>query len=407
MLKKRYLVTATTFPKWAGDSAPRFVLDICIALQQQGATILVLVPHSKGSKFSEIIEGVNIVRYPYFFPFEMERISGEGIVAKLKNNPLLYFVMPFFLLSQFFATALCIARFKPNHILAYWVIPQGLIAYLLSIVNHRIKYTAISLGGDAVLINKNSSIRFISRLILSRASQVIAISSNLKKKLIEAGISDEKVYVQSMGVWLTEETMMINRDRDIDIVFVGRLEEKKGVTFLVDALYQLHLEGIIFNAVIIGNGSLYNVLNNRVTQCGLNDSVHLNGSLPLSEVKKILRRSKIFVLPSIDLSDDVEGLPTIILDAMSQKTAVIATDAGGVPDVVIHNVNGMLVPQKQPSEIAFAIKKLFTDEVLRNNLAERAYELIKSDYTYLVIAKKLFRIIEGNIHAGIIEKKVV
>jgi glycosyltransferase involved in cell wall biosynthesis len=392
MLKKKYLVTATTFPKYVGDSAPRFVLDICIALQQQGVTILVLAPHAKGSKFSEVIEGVNVVRYPYFFPFGLERLSGEGIVAKLKRNPLLNIILPFFLLSQLFFTALCIARFRPDHVLAYWVVPQGLIAYLLGIVNRRMRYSVVSLGGDAVLINKNVAIRQVARLILKRATQVIAISSNIKKKLIDAGVFDAKVNIVSMGVWLSEVSIRVNRD--IDFVFVGRLEEKKGVEYFIDALYQLHKDGMRFNAVIVGNGTLYGELSKRVAQSGLNDTLHLTGSLPLNEVRNILRRSKIFVLPSINLADDVEGMPTIILDAMSQKTAVVATDAGGVTDVVINNVNGILVPQKQPSEIALAIKILLADEVMRNNLVVKAYELIKSDFTYAVIAKKLIRIIE-------------
>jgi glycosyltransferase involved in cell wall biosynthesis len=228
MLKKKILVTATTFPKYAGDTAPRFVLDICIALQQQGVTILVLAPHTKGSKFSEVIEGVKVARYPYFFPFNLERLSGEGIVAKLKQNPLLYFVLPFFMLSQLSFTALYIARFKPDRILAYWIIPQGFVAYLLSIVNPKISYLAISLGGDAMLVNKNDIIRSIARLILTRASQVIAISSNIKTRLIEAGATKEKVNILSMGVRMPEVSLTINRDRDIDIAFVGRLEEKKG-----------------------------------------------------------------------------------------------------------------------------------------------------------------------------------
>jgi len=141
-------------------------------------------------------------------------------------------------------------------------------------------------------------------------------------------------------------------------------------------------------------------LTKRVDQSGLQNAVRLTGALPQSEVKNILGRSKIFVLPSINLADDVEGMPTVILEAMSQKAVVVATDAGGVTDVVKNNFNGVLVPQKQSSEIAMALKKLLTDEVLRNNLAIQAYELVKTDYTYGVIAKKLIRIMEGNSHAG-------
>jgi len=398
MVKKKYLVTATTFPKYVGDSAPRFVLDTCIALKKQGAMILVLAPHAKGSKFSEVIEGVNVVRYPYFFPFDLERLSGEGIVAKLKRNPLLNIVLPFFLLSQLLFTALCIVRFKPDHILANWIVPQGLVAYLLSVVNCRIRYSVISHGGDAALINKNNLIRHVGRLVLRHATQVVAVSSYIKKRLIEAGVPEGKVNIVSMGVWLSEESIKVNRD--IDFVFVGRLEAKKGVEYLIDALYQLQMDGMRFNAVIVGNGSLYNDLTKRVDQSGLQNAVRLTGALPQSEVKNILGRSKIFVLPSINLADDVEGMPTVILEAMSQKAVVVATDAGGVTDVVKNNFNGVLVPQKQSSEIAMALKKLLTDEVLRNNLAIQAYELVKTDYTYGVIAKKLIRIMEGNSHAG-------
>jgi glycosyltransferase involved in cell wall biosynthesis len=173
------------------------------------------------------------------------------------------------------------------------------------------------------------------------------------------------------------------------------------VAYLIDALHQLQIDGIKFNATIVGNGSLHNVLSKQIERLGLSDSVSLIGSLPLNEVKDILGRSKLFILPSIDLPDDVEGLPTIILDAMSQMAVVIATNAGGVTDVVKNNVNGILVAQKQPAELAKAINKLLSDEALRNNYAERAYELVKADYTYDVIAKKLIGIIEGDFHTRV------
>jgi L-malate glycosyltransferase len=345
-----------------------------------------------------VMEGVNVFRFPYFFPYKLERLSGEGIVEKLKKNPLLSLLLPFFFFSQILFTALCIARFKPDHILANWVVPQGLTACLLNAIKCTVPYSVISHGGDAALINKNDFTKHIGRLVLKRASRVVAVSSYIKKRLIEAGMPGKKVNTVSMGVWLSERSIKVNRD--IDFVFVGRLEAKKGVKYLIDALHQLHMEGMRFKAVIIGNGSLYNDLSKRVERFGLQNLVCLTGALPQSEVKNILGRSKIFVLPSINLTDDVEGMPTVILEAMSQKAVVLSTDAGGVTDVIKNNINGVLVPQKQPFEIARVLKMLLKNEVLRNYLVKQAYETVKTDYTYDVIAQKLIRIMEGNSHAG-------
>ena len=93
----RALVLATTYPRWEKDSTPHFVFDLNQQLAPKVET-WVLVPHFGGAKYSEEMEGVRIIRFPYFFPTRLQRLCYEGgILPNLKSSWLARFQLPFFL----------------------------------------------------------------------------------------------------------------------------------------------------------------------------------------------------------------------------------------------------------------------------------------------------------------------
>ena len=127
--KPTILVLASTFPRWKGDTEPRFVYDLCLRLKEE-FSIVILAPHAKGTKLKEEMDGLQVHRYRYA-PEGLENLAYEGgITAKLKGNKLNYLILPLFFLGQWLAILKLLKQQPVKVIHAHWLIPQGILALL-------------------------------------------------------------------------------------------------------------------------------------------------------------------------------------------------------------------------------------------------------------------------------------
>ena len=150
------------------------------------------------------------------------------------------------------------------------------------------------------------------------------------------------------------------------IVSIGRLVPKKGMSYLVEACAALRDRNVIFRTVIIGDGEERVPLERLIKRLALEQQVTLVGALVQSDVIATLSRANLFVLPCIVSNDgDMDGLPTVILEAMAIGIPVISTRLAGIPEMIHHQINGMLVEQKQVKELADAIQTLLESNELR------------------------------------------
>ena len=132
------------------------------------------------------------------------------------------------------------------------------------------------------------------------------------------------------------------------ILFVGRLSAEKGIRTLVDATRGLNL-------VVAGDGPLRSIAPGAL------------GFVPHEEVQRLLARAAVVVLPS-----HREGLPMVLLEAMAQGRAVVATPVGGIPSLIENDVTGLLVPPGDAKALREAIERLLGDPELRQRLGEAA-----------------------------------
>lgn len=156
------------------------------------------------------------------------------------------------------------------------------------------------------------------------------------------------------------------------ILFVGRLIKRKGVDLLVDNLIELINQGYKINATIVGDGPLRGELKERVRRNRLEDKIVFTGWLASSSIDLIkqYRNANIFILPSY-----AEGLPLVVLEAMANKCAVIATKVSGIPEVVIHERTGLLIKPGSKQELKKAILRYINDPSLAKRCAENGYQL--------------------------------
>ena len=159
------------------------------------------------------------------------------------------------------------------------------------------------------------------------------------------------------------------------IVAVGRLIPKKGFSDLIRACGLLAGGGKSFQCEIIGEGPLETELCRQIEGLGLQNRVVLSGAKPQSQVRQRLAAANVFVLPSvIDADGGMDNLPTVIMEAMATGLPVVSTNISGIPEMVIENETGFLVPPGDILAMANAIEKLINDHSLAQRLGQIGYE---------------------------------
>jgi glycosyltransferase involved in cell wall biosynthesis len=147
---------------------------------------------------------------------------------------------------------------------------------------------------------------------------------------------------------------------------VAALVPHKGQRYLVDAAALVVREIPEARFLIVGGGELAGLLERQIRRHGLEGYVRLAGFRP--DALSLLKGFDVFVLSSV-----TEGLGTSLLDAMAARKAVVASRAGGIPEVVVHEDTGLLVPPRDPEALAAALVRVLRDGPLRQRFGERGY----------------------------------
>jgi len=157
------------------------------------------------------------------------------------------------------------------------------------------------------------------------------------------------------------------------IVCVARLIEKKGLDHLLRALVALKQRGLDFRATIIGDGPQRAMLEQLVAAEQLTDRVRFTGMLPHEEVIATLREHDVLTLPvRIAADGDRDALPTVLLEAMAAGLPCVSTPIGGIPEIIVHQQTGLIVPAERPLALAEALAELARRPALRARMGVAA-----------------------------------
>jgi len=183
------------------------------------------------------------------------------------------------------------------------------------------------------------------------------------------GINIEKFKIEDKA-----ENNKVRKDLGLDpsdnmIGFVGALSEQKGLTYLIDAVDDLHHDFPNLRCLLIGEGEQEKYLKAKVHNLGLQEHVLFLGQR--YDIPELLHVMDVFVLPSL-----WEGLPQVVLEAMAARCPVLATAVDGTPEIITDGVNGLLVPSKDSQAIAGGIRLLLENNELRTKLAESGYKTV-------------------------------
>lgn len=167
------------------------------------------------------------------------------------------------------------------------------------------------------------------------------------------------------------------------LLSVGRLVEKKGFDFLVKACVILKERSHRFQCQIVGGGDedVTEKLVRLIKELGVEDTVNLYGAVTQEELRDIFKNATVFALPCLVVDNgDRDGIPNVLVEAMSMRVPVISTDISGIPELIDNNVNGLLVPEKNALAMADAIERLLIDPGLRQQLGDAGRDRVCKDF---------------------------
>jgi glycosyltransferase involved in cell wall biosynthesis len=165
------------------------------------------------------------------------------------------------------------------------------------------------------------------------------------------------------------------------ILSVAELTPSRGFPYLVDACARLVKAGVNVECRIVGEGPLRAVTEQWIAEHGIAENVHLVGGLPQHEVAALMGQSDVFVLPSIVATDgQMDGIPVSLMEAMAAGKPVIASSISGIPELVQHEVSGILVDAAHPERVAQAITRLVRDPALRERMGRAGQQKVRQAY---------------------------
>jgi colanic acid/amylovoran biosynthesis glycosyltransferase len=167
----------------------------------------------------------------------------------------------------------------------------------------------------------------------------------------------------------------------IKLLCIARLVEVKGVRYAIEAVRVLRDKGIDIDLHVLGDGPLRGECQSRIAASKLGGRIVLEGDCPKSRVRSFLEDSHILVCPSVIGSDGAqEGMPNAVKEAMACGLPVVATDTGGIPELIQDGVTGLIVPEKNAAAIAAAIERLIRRPESWAPLCENARRVIEDEF---------------------------
>ena len=216
-------------------------------------------------------------------------------------------------------------------------------------------------GGSDVPIQKPNM--GIYRELAEKADLFLCVSDFIRKQAIEAGYPPEKLLVHYIGIDRTLFFPPPDAANADSVLFIGRLVEMKGGEYLLRAMQAVQASRPASELTIIGDGPLRSELERLAAE--LHVRCRFLGVQSSATIRQTLRRSRLLCLPSVTTSDgQVEGLPTVLLEAQAMGVPVVSTFHSGIPEAVADGVTGILVPERDSEKLAAAILRLLEDQNL-------------------------------------------
>jgi glycosyltransferase involved in cell wall biosynthesis len=372
-------VFSTSFPRTRVDERTPFIWGAAKGLKSHGHEVRIITAHLPGTKPFEIWDGVEIYRTRYMIEkFEILQKEGGGIPVFWQKYPYARFLLGVF--SLFHLRNLLLMSQGCDVIHANWTLP-GMLAWIGKPV-HQLPYLVTVHGSDIFQGGRNKWIRKLTQISLEKAHKVIAVSNSLSQEVVRIGIQSDHITVIPDGVD-TDLFHPGSYDDNQYLLYAGAFIRRKGVEYLIQAFKTVHSKFHQLHLVLVGNGPLREELESLVSTLDLTGDVLFTGWQTQEQLATWMRKARLFILPSLE-----EGLGVVLLEALSSGVPCIASQVGGIPDIISPDI-GELVPPSDSTILADVIMQyLHTPEKI-NEKGFQGRQIALKKYDWKVIASRL------------------
>jgi glycosyltransferase involved in cell wall biosynthesis len=310
----------------------------------------------------------------------------------MANKPWMQLLAIPYIISGFIKCLQLCRQEKFDLLHVHWPFPHGLIALGASKL-FKIPMLLNFHGAELLLIRKHAWVAPVLRFILSQ-SQAVFANSHFTAQKINA-LRKTEVYCSPYGTTLSSQvsTELHPVKNKFRILFVGRHIERKGLIYLIEAASKL--DPSRFEVRIAGAGDLTSSLMEKAKEIAP-ETVVFTGKLSSKELQEEYQKANVFVLPAIvDQKGDTEGLGVVLIEAIEYALPVVASNVGGIPDVIIDHETGLLVEAKNSDALTDAFLKLESDEALSQKLVTGARAHIRKYFSWEPIIKNQIEVYES------------
>ncbi|TBO44280.1 glycosyltransferase family 4 protein [Pedobacter kyonggii] len=380
------------------SSSEYFILNEILELQKKKCKIFILA-QKKGNGLPHLVEAIggngNIYYKPSFFSFDaimghfyMMLFLKSRYVKILKELAPSYktsyrtFLRELKVFSNVMSFSFKVRNMESKLIHAHFLsLPSSIAMGMSKVLNIPFSCSAhandIYVANKDDLIKKANSTAFIVTCTLCNKDflhQLLADCSKIKVSHVYHGIDLSK--------WVSKKRdFQTLTDKKIRILSIGRLVEKKGIVFLLQAIKILVLKGLNVKCSIIGDGPLRKQLEDFTKRNALEDNIVLHGSLPQKDIISFYGESDIFILPCVIADNgDRDGLPNVLVEALATGIPAISTSVSAITELITHEQTGILVKEKDPDQIAEAVLRLSGDPELCSYLSRNGREKVEREF---------------------------
>ena len=389
------LYITSTFPVNQRDHQVPWLVNIVDKLSALGVDIEIFAPSFQAMK-QQSFARVPVYRFRYA-PARFEDLThGEGAVFKLRSQPWRLVWAGFYIILGMVAIIRLLRERHYDAVHVHWPFPQAIFGIIAKkLTGCRLIYSFH--GAEFTLARRFPWGLVLLRFFLRQADVVTANSMYTRRLIGE--IVDMPVHIIPFAAAVTPKKQRIMKQSPVNnkvkrILFVGRLIERKGLAYLIAAMPMV-LETVPAQLDIVGDGALLDDLRQKVEAGGLAQHIFFHRSVDALALQNMYERCDVFVLPSItDKWGDTEGLGVVLLEAMSFGKPVVASNVGGIPDIIEDGNTGLLVPEKDSRALAQAIIKILTHAEVAAMLGQHGYQLVRKKFRLERIAsdmEKLYR----------------
>ena len=389
----KVLVIGSVYPRFQEDAEVPWLRTSIAHLKKAGVEIQVLAPAYKGLK-SHDIDGTHVNRFRYA-PASWEILTHEeGAPSKMASKPWLQLLAIPYIINGFFQCIRICRKWRPDVIHAHWPFPHAYIA-LGAAKLFKIPLVLNFHGAELLLIRKKKWVKPLLKFAIGQAQAIFANSSFTAGKI--KALRNVNVEWSPYGTTLEdnkdESGVILSETKDpvtivphpvngkFKILFVGRHIERKGICYLIEAAK--HLPRDKFEIRIVGVGDLTEQLKQQAAAVNDGAEIIFTGKLSPEDLANEYKTANVFTLPAIvDHKGDTEGLGVVLIEAMELGLPIVASNVGGIPDVVVDGESGILVPEKDPAALADAFKRLEADPTLIQKLLAGARKRIEECFTW-------------------------